>query len=316
MKNIFLLPTDKPTGIFETQLNGLQYSIMNKVRTAPLIGYHIFITTDNKFVKDEWLTDGIEVIQASPKLVNAQGLVNRREWKKIILTTDPDLIKDGVQPIDDEFLEWFIKNPSCEFVEVETINNKWHNEDGSVLSVNVYGIIIPKEEPQTGSMSECIKGIIDNQLIKIDNLKKEILPEEIWNDEKKQRLKEFIDNHKQETLKIEKLAMDKLRDKWAHLYTFGYPQRPYPTNYENDLNCVKLGIYEGQRLQAEELFKDEAILTLETALAYLLKKQEKMYTTEEVIDLIQFLSMNEEFNGYGSVSKETAKHFLEDFKKQ
>jgi hypothetical protein len=30
--------------------------------------------------------------------------------KKIILTTDLDLIKDGVQSIDNEFLEWFVKN--------------------------------------------------------------------------------------------------------------------------------------------------------------------------------------------------------------
>ena len=38
--------------------------------------------------------------------------------KKIILTTDQDLIEDGVQAIDDEFLEWFVKNPSCERVRV------------------------------------------------------------------------------------------------------------------------------------------------------------------------------------------------------
>ena len=38
--------------------------------------------------------------------------------KKIILTTDQDLIEDGVQATDDEFLEWFVKNPSCEWVEV------------------------------------------------------------------------------------------------------------------------------------------------------------------------------------------------------
>jgi len=36
----------------------------------------------------------------------------------------------------------------------------------------------------------------------------------------------------------------------------------------------------------------------------------------DVIDLIQFLSMDQEFNGYGSVSKETAKYFLEKYKKQ
>jgi len=38
------------------------------------------------------------------------------------------------------------------------------------------------------------------------------------------------------------------------------------------------------------------------------------YNNEEIIDLIQFLSMNEEFNGYNSVSKSTAKYFLKQFK--
>jgi hypothetical protein len=44
--------------------------------------------------------------------------------------------------------------------------------------------------------------------------------------------------------------------------------------------------------------------------------QENTHNEKDVIDLIQFLSMNQEFNGYGSVSKETAKYFLEQFKKQ
>jgi hypothetical protein len=35
----------------------------------------------------------------------------------------------------------------------------------------------------------------------------------------------------------------------------------------------------------------------------------------DVIDLIQFLSMDKDFNGYGSVSKETAKYFLDQYKK-
>jgi hypothetical protein len=30
--------------------------------------------------------------------------------KKIILTTDSKLIKDGLQDIDDDFLEWFLNN--------------------------------------------------------------------------------------------------------------------------------------------------------------------------------------------------------------
>jgi len=41
-----------------------------------------------------------------------------------------------------------------------------------------------------------------------------------------------------------------------------------------------------------------------------------MYSEEQVIELIQFLSMDKDFNGYGSVYKETANYFLEQFKKQ
>jgi hypothetical protein len=43
---------------------------------------------------------------------------------------------------------------------------------------------------------------------------------------------------------------------------------------------------------------------------------ERMYSEEQVIELIQFLSMDKDFNGYGSVYKATASYFLEKFKKQ
>jgi hypothetical protein len=65
------------------------------------------------------------------------------EYSEIILTTDQYLIKDGVQAIDDEFLEWFVKNPSCE--EVEIINTFDYIKKGYV-SHSGYKIIIPKEE--------------------------------------------------------------------------------------------------------------------------------------------------------------------------
>ena len=41
---------------------------------------------------------------------------------------------------------------------------------------------------------------------------------------------------------LELEAMDMLKNKWSHLYMFGYPKRPFPTNYENDLNNVMLGL--------------------------------------------------------------------------
>jgi hypothetical protein len=67
-------------------------------------------------------------------------------WEKIILTTDQDLIKDGVQAIDDEFLEWFVMNPSCERVEIYSLGIK-NGETGESCHYK-YEIIIPQEEPK------------------------------------------------------------------------------------------------------------------------------------------------------------------------
>jgi hypothetical protein len=66
-------------------------------------------------------------------------------FKKIILTTDDQLIADGIQPIDDEFLEWFVKNPSCESVEVKKVI--LGKVEGTSMVIDKYKIIIPQEEP-------------------------------------------------------------------------------------------------------------------------------------------------------------------------
>ena len=60
----------------------------------------------------------------------------------------------------------------------------------------------------------------------------------------------------------EKLAMDKLKSKWEHLYIFGYPQKPFPTNYENDLNNVKVGLYEGATWQGQRMYSETEVLQL------------------------------------------------------
>jgi hypothetical protein len=66
----------------------------------------------------------------------------------------------------------------------------------------------------------------------------------------------------EEAVDIERIAMDKLKNKWGHLYTFGYPQRPFPTNYENDLNNIKIGLYEGAKWQAERMYSEEEVLII------------------------------------------------------
>jgi hypothetical protein len=154
MKNIHVLPTDKR-------------SILSDCENYK----HVYITSDEKFVRDEYVTDGIEIIKATPKLVNAQGLVSRRNWRKIILTTDQDLIADGIQAIDDEFLEWFVENPSCEEIKVEL------HEVSFLVPDNIYKIIIPQEEPKQETLEEIEKNIDREEWINFfkNNSKEEIL---------------------------------------------------------------------------------------------------------------------------------------------
>jgi hypothetical protein len=73
--------------------------------------------------------------------------------KKIILTTDQDLIKDNVQAIDDEFLKWFVKNPSCEEVGIEPLIAGFVDDEPSYYE-NMHDIIIPKEEPKQETLEE------------------------------------------------------------------------------------------------------------------------------------------------------------------
>ena len=83
------------------------------------------------------------------KLVQVSYLLSKdvQGGHKVILTTNKLLIKDGVQAIPDDFLEWFVKNPSCE--EVEVVSAK------TIPALQLTGnghcwwkIIIPKEEPK------------------------------------------------------------------------------------------------------------------------------------------------------------------------
>jgi hypothetical protein len=140
MKNIFVLPTDKPSTpsrlFYKDQelVFSKKYSVFN--------GVNIYITSD---VED--INENDYIITKDGKLVQVSYLLSKdlEGASKVILTTDQYLIKDGVQAIDDEFLEWFIKNPSCESVEV-----KKGFADGTAWGYNFldYKIIIPKEEPK------------------------------------------------------------------------------------------------------------------------------------------------------------------------
>jgi hypothetical protein len=119
----------------------------------------LFITSDEEIKERDWFYDlDTKYVKIKQSWENSHLDFN---CKKIILTTDQDLIADGVQAIDDEFLEWFVKNPSCERVEV-----KKGFADGTAWGYNFldYKIIIPQEEPKQETLEEVAEIILANNI--------------------------------------------------------------------------------------------------------------------------------------------------------
>ena len=187
-KNIHILPAYKPSRLYKNTELGFMLLAPIGHETGVYNGsnQHIYITSDeeikegdisfyppfgvgkNKIIDGE-LCFHIEKNNGKGSFtqITSQSLDRN---KKIILTTDQDLIADGVQAIDDEFLEWFVKNPSCEFVEVyisyrvKSGTIQEHKDGLAGYEYFEYKIIIPKEKPKQETLEEAAKKYKDLRL--------------------------------------------------------------------------------------------------------------------------------------------------------
>lgn len=136
MKNLHLLPTENYKQDYTTQSGEVlevvrlgqliknsetDELLINKnshwsasCDTDVLIPHHVYITNEEEIKVGDWFLD--RVSHTIHNAILAAGTFNTR--KKIILTTDQNLINEGVKPINDDFLEWFVNNPSCDEVDV------------------------------------------------------------------------------------------------------------------------------------------------------------------------------------------------------
>ncbi len=140
MKNIHILPTDKPSRLSILNNGKLNFGA-EFISSSNSKAQNIYITSNEEFKEgvNQWYLD--KFVNKPTK--NSSGSQYGGKQYIIILTTDQDLIKDGVQTIDDEFLEWFVKNPNYEEIEVD-----WVDFSQS------YFIKIPKEELKQETLEE------------------------------------------------------------------------------------------------------------------------------------------------------------------
>ena len=154
MKNLFILPSQKPSRLLKSQNNNFMIIKSDTPNWFEIIlkntYQNIYITNNDGLNENDYvITDDVDNYG---KLFQVSWLKNNKikNCYKVILTTDHDLIKNGVQAIDDEFLEWFIKNPSCE--EFDIMTDAFTVKEMSMLPIGTrnlkYKIIIPKEEPK------------------------------------------------------------------------------------------------------------------------------------------------------------------------
>jgi hypothetical protein len=101
MKNIHLLPTTKEQHSIVRKHTGLLL-IQTPLKEYSGTKLNIYITNDEFKQKTDWVIykDVITKLEVGDNELFHLG-------KKIILTTDQDLIKDGVQAIEDKYNETF-----------------------------------------------------------------------------------------------------------------------------------------------------------------------------------------------------------------
>jgi hypothetical protein len=178
MKNIHLLPTEKPSRLTKPGGSSSIKLYTNGLTNTPkghCKNYHLYITSNEEIKEGDYGLIGKEVGKIILTEDGYEFLIGKgvsyeygdyhslqKVCKKIILTTDQDLIADGVQAIDDEFLEWFVKNPSCEFVEIR----KYHSGILSDITeiTSSLKIIIPQEEPKQETLEEYSNGLYKQSL--------------------------------------------------------------------------------------------------------------------------------------------------------
>jgi len=296
MKNIHVLPTDKPSRLAydfyekfyllseDAQFFEFQNLVQNK---------ELYITSNEEIKEGDWFYSTRELIEKA--IIN---YTKEEHFGKIILTTDQDLIKDGVQAIDDEFLEWFVSkaNDSGKPIDiVEVVNDIPYKP-------YPYEIIIPKEEQK-------------QNLIDMMQKDEELGLYDIFNDEKRQGVKDLIDKHKQETLEqVAKRILKKNEVEDGDMIL----SCTFPNTIKS---MIEMAEWQKEQFTIEEQYVGHTIDELDKEYikgfnegsAYYI---ERMYSEEEVLKFTQTILMQYKFGNTDIEQMDLLRETFQLFKKK
>lgn len=128
MKNVHLLQTEVYPAKLQLDRDYGTLKILDEpcvINGQDFVGANLYIISNELYTVGWYLDNNNHITKTTTKQESAWEY--QQKWKKIILTTDQNLIKDGVQALDDEFLNWFIKNQKREIPIITTaVNNESH----------------------------------------------------------------------------------------------------------------------------------------------------------------------------------------------
>lgn len=233
MGNIYLLTAKKPSKL---HLKSDGFYLTKEPNSFIPYSYpkNIYITSDEQ-IKDvrphngKWQLEQGQILNKFPTY-----LTDLSECELVVMTTDPDLISDGVQAIDDEFLKWFVKNPSCDKVDLGLEHYFDKNIDKSPFFSLQYKIIIPQEFP---THDDAIKEIVTSHMIP----------------------KEFLGRKEESTQEtLEEYAENEAEGRYPVLTH----QNPKNSPYTGSKETFKHGVRAGADWQSKRMYGESEVLEL------------------------------------------------------
>ena len=263
MKNIHVLPTDKPSRLYSYK-NNLFLTTKSHLHSPSMEYQNIYITSDEEIKEGDWYLNTEEKNgNMNPfygKLYKANKSINKvssdyiHNLKKIILTTDQELINDGIQAID------YISKEQQKQHLIDMMKDDEESGLYDDIKINRKELIC-KDCSDSLEDCTCIKGTVDfpkqeDEFCYYSGLpsptaysKEEIKLEEVFNDEKKENIKKFIDEINNPSQPNDKLkqAFEKYSE--------------YLEDYENK-NTYEHGFKDGAKCQQEISYSEEEVLEI------------------------------------------------------
>lgn len=142
-RNIHILPTNRPSILHKAFNKLFITSIVPTIQSEiyESIPQYIFITDNYSDIKENDY-----IITKDGRLVQVSYLLSKdvQGATKVVITSDPELIKDGIKEVSEGFVEWLVENPDCEYVQVEIDYKKF--KKGNITLSQCYEIEIPNED--------------------------------------------------------------------------------------------------------------------------------------------------------------------------